>query len=131
MKKHLLLLSALVLFFQLHTFAQSSPNSSSFATVYPVVQAKKYKILLNTGKRLVARSLDSLTGNTLYITHKKRTQAVSVETINKLKIARKRRPVLRGIAFGGLSGAAVGAIAGFATDKLEDQDNNSCINFEP
>jgi hypothetical protein len=129
MLKLLLLVSALVISFQLAVFAQS-PANSSFTTVYPAIQAKKYKIVLNTGKKLVARSLDSLARNTLYITNKKRTQAVSVETINKLKIAKKRRPVLRGIAFGGLSGAAAGAIIGLATYK-EPEPGNWVLDFGP
>lgn len=122
MVKHFLLIMVSAIFLQSALFAQTTSPGNP-ATVYPVLKAKKYKILFITRKPLVASSLDSLVGNTLYITRKRGSQPVSVEVISGLSVARKMRPVLRGMAFGAITGAAVGAVFGLAARGPSDSNN--------
>lgn len=129
MIKHLLLFMVPAIFLQSALFAQTA-SSGNPATVYPALKAKKYKIIFITRDPLKARSLDSLIGNTLYITNKKGSQPVSLEVVSKLKVARKRRPILRGIGFGALAGIPVGGIVGLASYK-EPDPNSGGWDFGP
>jgi hypothetical protein len=119
MLKHLLLPLVLTIFFRSAVSAQTV-SSGNPATVYPAIKAKKYKIVFITRDPLIARSLDSLVGNILYVTGKKGSLPVSIEVISKLKVARKKRPILRGMGLGALAGIPVGAIVGLASYKEPD-----------
>ena len=122
MFKQFILCLALIVCLQ--SVASTQPASTGNPTVYSTVQAKKYKIWFITRKPLVATSLDSLTGNTLYVTGKNGSlQAVSIELISKLSIAKKKRPILRGMAIGLLTGASAGAIFGLAAGGPSDSNN--------
>ena len=69
--------------------AQNS-HLTETGTVYSLLKARKYKIVLGTRKIIVTHSLDSLKGNYLYITKKKEPQRISVEIIKELQIAKKK-----------------------------------------
>jgi hypothetical protein len=119
MLQKIIFLLVLTCGFQSKAFAQDTIAANT-STVYPSFQSKKYKILLHTQELLVAKSLDSLRGNTLYITGKQGPQEVSLELISKLLVAKKKRPVLKGLAFGALGGAAIGALVGYTTYEESD-----------
>jgi hypothetical protein len=96
------------------------------------LSARKYKIILNTKKLLVAKSLDSLKGNTLYISGKNGPREVSIDLIKTLKVAKKKRPVARGILIGALSGAGSGALLGLAAHQEPDPNSGSwSLDFGP
>jgi hypothetical protein len=119
MVQKIILLLVLTCGFQSIAFAQET-TAANAVTVYPSSQAKKYKILLHSQKVLVAKSLDSLRGKMLYITGKQGPQEVSIELINRLLVAKQKRPTLKGIAFGTLGGAAIGAAIGYLSYKEPD-----------
>jgi hypothetical protein len=129
MLKHLLLPLVLTIFFRSAVSAQTV-SSGNPATVYPAIKAKKYKIVFITRDPLIARSLDSLVGNTLYVTGRKGSLPVSIEVISKLKVARKKRPILKGMGLGALAGIPVGAIVGLASYK-EPDPNAFSLDFGP
>jgi hypothetical protein len=119
MLQKIFFLLAFSMSFQTISFAQET-TVTNISTVYPASQAKRYKILLHSQKVLVAKSLDSLTGKSLYITGKQGSQEVSIELINRLLVAKQKRPTLKGIAFGTLGGAAIGAAIGYLSYKEPD-----------
>jgi hypothetical protein len=107
MLQKIIFILALITGFQIIAFAQDT-TAANTSTVYPSFQAEKYKILLDSQKPIVAKTLDSLRGNTLYISGKQGPQEVSVDLIDKIESCQKKSPVLRGMAFGALGGAAIG-----------------------
>jgi hypothetical protein len=119
MLQKIIFILALITGIQSIAFAQDT-TAANTSTVYPSLQAKKYKILLSTQKRLVAKSLDSLRGKMLYFTGRQGPQEVSIEQINKLLVAKKKNPVLSGMAIGALGGATIGASIGYLAYKEPD-----------
>ncbi len=119
MLKRALFVSSLIIWLSLTCFAQDS-SSGKPATVHSQLRGRKCKILLFNGRRLTTRSLDSLSGNTLYISDRKGPQTVSLDLVKELRIAKGKRATLRGTAFGALGGAILGAILGGATYRKPD-----------
>ena len=104
-------------------YAAIGQDSTAHATptVYSTLTAKKYKLHLITGATLKAFSLDSLQGNSLYITGKNGPQQVSTDLIKELRIARKNNTAL-GMAVGAGIGAITGAIIGWSAYQEPEPD---------
>jgi hypothetical protein len=131
MLKKIILIMLLMSWCQSTVIAQTTVTTNP-ATVYSSLSARKYKIILNSNKQIVARSLDSLKGNTLYTSGKNGPQEVSVDVIKTLKVAKEKRPVARGMLFGALSGAGSGALLGLASYEKPDPNSGSwSFDFGP
>lgn len=110
-------------------FAQDTISDNS-ATVNASLSARKYKIILNIDKKIVAHSLDSLKRKTLYISGKRGVQEVSLDLIDELQVATKKRSVVRGLALGALLGASSGALIGLISyQKPKPDPNTNPFNF--
>lgn len=96
-------------------------------TVYSSLKARKYKIILATRRIIAAHSLDSLNGNTLYISGKN-GPLVSLKIMKELQVAKRKRLVARGLGLEALSGLAVGALTGLST--YQRQNPNAYFTFD-
>ena len=131
MGKKIIFLLVLTFGWQPALFAHDTLPGKS-VTVYPSLKASRYKIILDSERIIVARSVDSLKDNTLYLTGKKGPQGVSVALIRKLLVAKNKRPGARGLAFGVLTGTATGALIGLASyRKPEPGDGWFTLDFGP
>jgi hypothetical protein len=130
MVKSIIFLLVLMYGGQTTLIAQDTPPGKA-AAVYPSLRAKKYKILLNSRKIVVAEAIDSLKENTLYVSGKRGPQQISVEMIKQLLVAKKKRPAARGLAFGALSGAASGSLIGLAAYRKPEPGGGWDFDFGP
>jgi hypothetical protein len=126
------ILCTLVILTWFYSTAVSQDTLSGSPTIRSNLQAPKYKILLTTNKSLAARSLDSLKGNTLYVSGKNGPQEVSTMMIKRLSIAKGKKQALKGLGLGALSGAGTGALLGLAAYQKPDPNSGSwSLDFGP
>ncbi|QMU27754.1 hypothetical protein [Adhaeribacter radiodurans] len=98
------------------------------ATIYSSLKARKFKVVLLNKKAFSTKSLDSLKGNTLYIYGKNGPEEVSLEIIKELQVAKRQRPIARGLGLGVLIGASTGALLGFGS--YQEPEPNSYFTFD-
>lgn len=108
------------------SLAQSVTHDSP--AVHSSLKARKYKIVLGNRKIMVAHTLDSLQGNVLYFSRNKQQQKVSLEIVKALLVAKKKRPVARGLGLGAITGVALGAIIGWVS--YQEPDPNAYFTFD-
>ncbi len=111
------------------SIAQSVTQDSP--AVYSSLKARKYKVVLGNRKIMVAHTLDSLKGNVLYISRNKQQHKVSLEIVKALLVAKKKRPVARGLGLGAITGVALGAFIGYVSYQRPDPNAYFAIDLGP
>lgn len=101
------------------------------STVYSSLKARKYKIVLGTRRVIVAHTLDSLSDGYLYTTRNKESQKISLAIIKELQVAKKKRPVSRGLGLGALAGVGFGALTGLLTYQEPEPNGYFTIDLGP